>query len=220
MVRTLPLDSENRPELSRILAIAAAIAVHAFAFLLLLIPLTTSPLRAIVEPDRPDVRIIEAEKKIEPVEVPIERKPVSAQPVTTQTRQTSTPQVDPPVVVDGGTVPSTSESTAVVTGPTTETGPAITGPISVSSLGYVDATPPPYPREAARIGAQGTVLLKVLVDTDGTPLEVAVQKSSGNRSLDREAREHVLKRWRFQPAMRDGQAVQAYGLVPIEFSMQ
>ena len=54
----------------------------------------------------------------------------------------------------------------------------------------------------------------------GAPLEVVVQKGSGNRSLDRAAREHVLAKWRFKPAMRNGQAVQAYGLVPVVFSMQ
>ena len=70
------------------------------------------------------------------------------------------------------------------------------------------------------IGAEGTVLLKILVGTDGTPLEVVVQKGSGNRSLDRAAREHVLAKWRFKPAMSNGQAVQAYGLVPVVFSMQ
>jgi protein TonB len=29
-----------------------------------------------------------------------------------------------------------------------------------------------------------------------------------------------LKTWVFKPAMRDGQPVQAYGLVPIDFTMQ
>ncbi len=41
----------------------------------------------------------------------------------------------------------------------------------------------------------------------------------GYRELDEAARRHVLRRWRFQPAMRDGRAVQAIGLVPIEFSL-
>ena len=52
MVRTLPLDTETRPELSRILAIAAVIAVHAMAFLLLLVPLANSPIE-IATPPRP-----------------------------------------------------------------------------------------------------------------------------------------------------------------------
>ncbi|MEO6103046.1 MAG: hypothetical protein ABIP44_05335, partial [Pseudoxanthomonas sp.] len=45
MVRTLPLETETRPELSRILAIAAVILVHVMAFLLLLVPLANSELQ-------------------------------------------------------------------------------------------------------------------------------------------------------------------------------
>ena len=40
------------------------------------------------------------------------------------------------------------------------------------------------------------------------------------RNLDKAALQHVLKTWRFKPAMQDGQAVQAYGLVPIAVSLQ
>jgi len=101
----------------------------------------------------------------------------------------------------------------------TDTGPD-TRPMTGAQLAYATAPAPAYPRDAARIGAQGTVLLMVLVDTDGTPLEVTLHKSSGNRALDRAAAEQVLKRWRFQPAMREGRAVQAYGVVPIAFTMQ
>ena len=64
------------------------------------------------------------------------------------------------------------------------------------------------------------MLLRVLVDVDGTPVSVTVESSSGNRNLDKAALQHVLKTWRFKPAMQDGQAVQAYGLVPIAFSLQ
>ena len=218
MVRSLPLHSETRPELPRILAIAAAIAVHAFAFLLLLIPLSTPTLQRWVEPVNPDVIFIEPENKI--IEKPVEIKavkPVTSKPAQTPTLPAVVPD-SPPVIVDGGSVATTSTSTETVT--TAEMGPVSSGPISVSSLAYVSAPPPVYPREAVRTGAQGTVVLKILVDVDGTPLQVVVQESSGNRWLDRAAREHVLKHWRFQPAMRDGQRMQAYGLVPIDFTMQ
>ncbi len=69
------------------------------------------------------------------------------------------------------------------------------------------------------MGAQGTVTLRVLVDVDGSPLEVRVERSSGNRSLDNAARAQVLRQWKFQPATDNGRAVQAYGLVPIDFKL-
>ncbi len=54
MVRTLPLQSPTRPEPARILAIATAIAVHALAFLLLLLPLAQTlpgePAEVVVRP--------------------------------------------------------------------------------------------------------------------------------------------------------------------------
>jgi protein TonB len=86
-------------------------------------------------------------------------------------------------------------------------------------LEYAQAPAPTYPRDALRDGVEGTVLLKVLVDTDGRPLDVQIERSSGNRSLDRAAREQVLQRWRFRPAMEDGRAVQAIGLVPVDFRL-
>ena len=218
MVRTLPLDSETRPELSRILAIAAAIAVHAFAFLLLLIPMATPPLQISTE-NNPGIIFMPKEKIVEEKIVDETTKPVEPRPTTTRTEEKAIPQQDPPVIVEGGTV-ATNNSTTVDPGPLVDLGPEITGPVSVGNLAYVKATPPPYPRAEARTGTGGTVLLKVLVDIDGRPLDVVVLESSGNRNLDRSARQHVLKNWLFQPAMRDGKAVQAYGKVPVVFSMQ
>ena len=220
MVRTLPLDSETRPELSRILAIAAAIAVHAFAFLLLLIPMATPPLQISTEKNpgiifMPPKKIVVEEEIVDKTIPP----PVIPRTTTTKPEKKVIPRQDPAVIVEGGTVAS-NNSTTVDPAPQVDPGPEVTGPVSVGNLAYVKATPPPYPRVEARAGTGGTVLLKVLVDIDGRPLDVVVLESSGNRNLDRSAREHVLKHWLFQPAMRDGKAVQAYGKVPVVFSMQ
>ncbi len=218
MVRTLPLQSENRPELPRILAIAFAIAVHALALLLLLIPMATPVLRPVVDA-KPDFFFIEREKPvIEKKIVDIVPKPTVPTP-TTEPQDTATPKLDPPVIVDGGTV-FTNNTGALDPGPVVVPGPVETGPVTVGSLSYVKAPPPAYPRTEIRNGIGGTVLLRVLVDVDGRPLEVVVLDSSGNRNLDRSARENVLKNWLFQPAMRDGQPVQAYGKVPVVFSVQ
>lgn len=90
---------------------------------------------------------------------------------------------------------------------------------SEATIAYETATPPAYPIPALRAGVQGTVLLKVLVDTSGKPVRVAVERSSGSRMLDDAARQHVLATWRFHPAVRDGHAIQAWALVPVKFNL-
>ena len=220
MVRTLPYGSDNRIDGSRILGYAAAIALHALALLLLLIPMTAPQVQRVAVP-KPEIRWIEREQEKPklPEPIPVTRREKIETPKKVDTPKPIEPVVDQSPVVDSDarvidTPASTDTGTDAIPGPITN------GPISVASLGYGEASPPPYPRAELHAGIQGTVVLKVLVDTDGTPLEVVVQTSSGNRNLDKSAVQHVLKRWRFQSAMRDGHAVQAYGLVPIVFSLQ
>jgi len=76
---------------------------------------------------------------------------------------------------------------------------------------------PRYPQEALRLNAGGTVRVRVTVATDGSVDRLEVAESSGNRHLDRAAMEAV-RRWRFQPAVRDGQPVVADVVVPIVFN--
>lgn len=71
------------------------------------------------------------------------------------------------------------------------------------------STPSPeYPSAALRARASGDVVLRIEVGTDGRPSDVAVVGSSRNRALDRAAVQTV-RRWRFEPALRDGVPVPA-----------
>lgn len=219
MVRTLQLHAQDRPEPARIVAIAAAIAVHVMAFLLLLLPLASTPLNISPAEPRPDRRFI-------PLEIPVTPLPPEEVKQQLRTPEKSTPQPvvrqpplhDSPVIADTGTLPALDHTLRAETA-NSEIAIDRT-PMNGAQLAYVRAPAPRYPVDAARAGAQGTVLLKVLVDVDGTPLEVTLERSSGHRSLDRAARKQVLEHWRFQPAVRNGHAVPAYGLVPIDFSMR
>lgn len=77
---------------------------------------------------------------------------------------------------------------------------------------------PEYPADAARSQEEGTVLVRVEVDANGTPTDVSVAKRSGSRELDRAALDAVRK-WRFQPAIKDGRAVASVAEVPVDFSL-
>jgi protein TonB len=109
--------------------------------------------------------------------------------------------------------PLPTHATAVVTNTAAAAGN------SEATIAYETATPPTYPIQALRAGVQGTVLLKVLVDANGKPVQVAIERSSGSRTLDDAAREHILAAWRFHPAMRDGHAIEAWALVPVQFNL-
>jgi protein TonB len=65
---------------------------------------------------------------------------------------------------------------------------------------------PGYPSSARRMGEQGQVRLDVHVGADGGVIDVQVRESSGSAALDRSAMQAVRK-WRFRPAMVDGQPV-------------
>jgi protein TonB len=218
MVHAARYPAYDLPRLdpARIFGYATAIAVHAVLLLLLLVPVTAPPSVATPEVFKPPIWI-DAKREPPPPPPPVHARVVppthaSPQPVRSQPQQPPVEQQQ--VIVDHGTeyVPET------VT-PSHPQPPERTGPLPGVQLEYASAPAPAYPRDALREGAQGTVLLKVLVDIDGRPLEVQVARSSGHRSLDRAAREQVLRRWAFRPAMLDGRAVQAIGLVPVDFRL-
>lgn len=90
--------------------------------------------------------------------------------------------------------------------------------------GGLSATPdynvnpkPPYPLLARRIGAQGEVLLRVLVRPDGSVATVELARSSGFLLLDESATRTVRDNWRFIPARHDGAPVESWVEIPITF---
>jgi protein TonB len=220
MVRALPFGKDRDLSLQRILALSTAIGVHALVFLLLLVPMAmprVQPERAREQPQRWQIPIA-VPKPPEPVRLE-QPRPQPPTPVT-PTRPVEVPprpvdQVVQEVPPELPTTPAQTSAPQVA-----EPGPSLSSaPLEGASLQYAVASPPPYPARDVRSGTEGTVLLKILVDTDGTPIEVLVERSSGTRSLDDSARRHVLKHWKFKPAMDQGRAVQAWGLVPIDFRL-
>lgn len=220
MVRTLPAPNASRLDASRILATSFVIAIHALAFLVLLLPLTQIPLPQAAPEPQPERWQVERTVPVPPL------PPRLVEPQRTPTPPRSVaiapPRIQPPTqtqaIVDQGSLPADP----AIAGPLVpDIAPVPDGaPLQGAQLRYAVAPPPAYPRDAMREGAQGTVMLRVLVDVDGRPIQVAVERSSGHRSLDREAVRQVQQRWRFEPALRDGRAVQAWGLVPIGFTLQ
>ena len=206
----------ERPSPARIAAYSGVIAIHAAALMLLLMPMAAP----VPKPAREESIPYQPVVKPKPIEVPIERprpdRPQErVQRIATVQPRIEAPPVDVPILVEEG------EQAPPDTGPVSDTHD-VAEPASVAAvrLEYANAPAPAYPRDELRRRIEGTVLLQVLVDVDGRPLDVIVQQSSGSRRLDEAARLQVLKRWTFRPAMKDGVATQALGLVPVVFKVQ
>ncbi len=91
--------------------------------------------------------------------------------------------------------------------------------VSISASYSASNAKPVYPSMSKRMGEQGTVVLRVLVKSDGTAGGVEVKSSSGFPRLDQSAVDAV-KSWRFNPATLDGKPVDEWYQVPIPFKLQ
>lgn len=77
---------------------------------------------------------------------------------------------------------------------------------------------PQYPKAAAWQGVDGTVVLIVSINTEGTVSELEIETSSGNATLDAAAL-WAARSWRFNPAIRGGEAMPAQVRVPVAFEI-
>jgi protein TonB len=88
----------------------------------------------------------------------------------------------------------------------------------VQNADYRSNPPPRYPTRARVRHQEGTVRLLVRINPKGQPLSITVHESSGYRLLDRAAR-NAVRRWRFVPAKKNGEAVESATIVPVRFSL-
>jgi protein TonB len=96
--------------------------------------------------------------------------------------------------------------------------PSKTG-VSIPATYSAKNTKPAYPSMSRRLNEQGTVILRVLVRSDGTAGHVEVKSSSGFPRLDQAAIDAV-QTWRFNPATVDGKAIEEWYQVPITLKLQ
>jgi TonB family protein len=77
-----------------------------------------------------------------------------------------------------------------------------------------------YPAISVRLREQGTVVLNVMVRPDGTVGAAEIARSSNVPRLDAAALEWTQNRWTFQPALRNGQAVEVLRQLTVAFSLK
>jgi TonB family protein len=91
-------------------------------------------------------------------------------------------------------------------------------PVRYAPAGYAHNPAPEYPEQARREGWEGTVLLGVLINRQGSPEKVEVKRGSGFEILDRAATQAVMG-WRFHPARHGETTSESWVSVPIVFRL-
>lgn len=176
-------------------------------------PVKPKPEPIVREEPKPIERVVRPEPAPEVVPPP----PQMEQPVPTPP-----PPMPEPVVVAAPeptaiTIP-VPPAPVVVPQPVTEV-PEITMTAQMLTAVYLRNPKPSYPGISRRLGEQGTVFLRVYVTVVGDPTRVELKTSSGYPRLDQSAQDAV-QRWKFVPAKRGEQAVDAWVVVPIRFSLK
>ena len=165
-------------------------------------------------------------------EKPAAPQPVVAPPVPTQpskpqptpAKPTPTPRQVIAVAAEATASPANFTVPAPVAAPSAPVAaaPSQPAPAVVTAArfnaAYLNNPEPKYPPLSRRLGEEGKVLLKVRVLADGNPASVDLEKSSSFDRLD-EAAKQAVARWRFIPAKRGDEAIEASVIVPIVFRL-
>lgn len=142
--------------------------------------------------------------------VPPRPRPITAAPrpaVAEPSQAAPSLQPEPPAAV----------AAAPVEAPAAEAPPAITPPRFEAD--YLSNPRPAYPPASRELGEEGRVLLRVKISPQGQPVEIRLQRGSGHERLDQAALSAVGA-WRFVPARRGSEPIEAWVQVPITFTLR
>jgi protein TonB len=223
-----------RPQLKRIWPLAAIVVAHIGVFY----ALQTGPTRpappvapprevvaTFITPESAPVPVPPPPPPAAPKAVPIVKKAVPPPPAPrvtntapSPTAVTTAPAPPTPVAAEPAPpAPSAPPAPPAPPAPAASAAPAPPRTVT-SGIEYIQPPQPVFPSAARRMGDEGKVLLRVLVNEKGRPARVEIQTSSGSAHLDEAGRQAVLRAV-FKPFIEDGKAVMAYAIVPINFQL-
>jgi len=190
------------------------------------------------------VRLIAPEPAVQPDTrpEPMPVRPVPPKPVVKQPSplprpvQLHQPVVAPPVVASQApspvataapVAPPPEESSVAKADPQPAVAPAEPQPATRDEpveqprfdADYLDNPAPGYPPLSRKLREEGQVLLRVRVTAEGRAEQVNLHRSSGYERLDERALQTV-RQWKFMPARQGGKPVDAWVIVPIQFSLK
>ena len=179
-----------------------------------------------MEPPKLQGVLIAPEPKIAPPPPKAEPEPSIPQPVPKKPPQKPQPKptqkTPPPVAKAAAAAPVVAPSKAVsqktASGSPAKTAEPTTQLPSADAAGLNNKAPQ-YPMLSRKRKEQGTVWLLLLVSKEGVVTQLKLKKTSGFDRLDQAALQAV-KKWKFQPARKQGQPIDYWYELPLKFSLQ
>jgi protein TonB len=141
-------------------------------------------------------------------------------PPPAQLQKPTLPTVQPPdIQLQQQAAPAITVQTTPQ--PVAPVAPVNPSPVSsnASGLGSTHTTPP-YPEMERRMGHEGTVTLRLAIDTTGNVTDAQIEKSSGSQVLDQAAIDWVKAHWKYKPAIQNGTAVAATTEAAVVFNLK
>lgn len=156
------------------------------------------------EPPPPPEQLEEIPPYVPPPDVTIESLPPPPAPVTTTTAPPPPAPITPVAPPRPPAPPPAPPPPPPPAGPTRP-------PQPITSRGNFGFGAQDYPNASARAGEEGTVTISLLVDTRGRVVDDSCQvvNSSGHSRLDTQSCRLAERRFRFEPALDNGEPVQA-----------
>lgn len=171
----------------------------------------------------PDPRALETEINFDPVNQNNRREPSNTDSTDLSSKLPTTNiqhKIHGPVQLNRSALGNESISTGFAQSPSNnQSPPGGEGKLDTMPR-RTSGSPPAYPAEARQQTIEGTVLLELDLDRNGTVTRVKVLEWSGTESFVEAARQAV-RDWTFSPGLKNGEPVPVHGLQQrIRFRLQ
>ena len=153
---------------------------------------------------------------------PVQRTPPPPAPLlTSKPSPAPAPFVAPPppevIPAPAPPAPAVAEAPPAPAAPPAPPAPA--APVRVEQVTYLFKPVLEYPARAQQLGETGRVVVRVIVDVNGLPRSVTVEKSSGYSRLNQAALA-ATRNARFKPHTVNGHPVEVESLIPFDFTLE
>lgn len=77
-----------------------------------------------------------------------------------------------------------------------------------------------YPKKSLKNNSQGKTIISFIINNDGSITDINIEKSCGDKLLDKEAKRVVSIMPKWKPGKQNGKAVRTKYVIPVTFQLQ